>query len=53
MQEKLNKSNQLYKNLNNFEKLENEINTKEDAIKYLDELYGEGILQINLNNSIK
>ena len=46
--EKLNESNKIYKNLNNIDILEKEINKKDDAIEFLDELYGKGLADINL-----
>ena len=47
--EKLNEVNKLYKNLNDIEILENEINKKSDIVKYIEELYGEGLVEVNLN----
>ena len=47
--EKLNEVNKLYKNLNDIEILENEINKKSDVVKYIEELYGEGLVEVNLN----
>ena len=46
--EKLNEANKIYKNLNNIDILGKEMNKKEDAIEFLNELYGKGLTDINL-----
>ena len=47
--EKLNEVNKVYKNLNGIEILESEINKKNDVVKYIEELYGKGLVEVNLN----
>ena len=46
--QKLNESNKIYRNLNNIDILEKELNKKDDVIEYLEELFGKGLADINL-----
>ena len=49
IEENLREANKMYKNLNNIDALEKELNGKEDTIEYLELLYGKGLADINLN----
>ena len=46
---KLSEANDIYKNLNSIDGLQNELNKKNDIIEFVDELYGNGSIGINLN----
>ena len=45
----LSEANDIYKNINSIEGLQNELNKKNDIIEFIDELYGNGSIGINLN----
>ena len=47
--EKLNQVNETYKNINSIEVLNDELSKHEDELEYLDELYGKGVIDYNLN----
>ena len=49
IEKKLSEANDIYKNLNSIEDLQNELNKKNDIIEFIDELYGNGSIGINLN----
>ena len=49
IEENLRETNKIYKNLNNIDSLGKELNEKEDIIEYLEQLYGKGLANINLN----
>ena len=47
--EKLNQVNETYKNINNIEVMKNELSKHENELEFLDELYGKGVVDYNLN----
>lgn len=49
VEEKLNKVNEVYKNINSIEELKNELSKHDNELDYIDELYGKGVVDFNLN----
>ena len=47
--EKLNQVSETYKNINNIEIMKDELSKHENEMEFLDELYGKGVVDYNLN----